>query len=57
MLGAGLGVVRPGNGAVALIAVERALATDPAYSLAQLLVTALDAALPPAQVREVLRAV
>lgn len=45
-----------GNGALALVALERALATDPAYSFARLLLAALDGQLPPAQVREVLRA-
>lgn len=45
-----------GNGAVALVAVERALETDPSYSLARLLLAAIDQALPPEQVRAVLRA-
>lgn len=38
---------RTGNGALARIAVERALATDPRYTLALLLGEALDRALPP----------
>lgn len=46
-----------GNGALALVALERALATDPTYSLARLLRAALEAMLPPAQVRAVLRRV
>lgn len=44
-----------GNGAVALVAVQRALATDPDHELARLLLAALDGALPPGQVRAVLR--
>lgn len=44
-----------GNGALALIAVQRALATDPTYSLARLLLAAVDGLLPPTQVRETLR--
>lgn len=44
-----------GDGSRANVALDRALATDPAYSLAQLLRTALDGALPPRDVREVLR--
>lgn len=44
-----------GNGALALIAAERALASDPAYSLAQLLLAAIDGLLPPDQVRAVLQ--
>ncbi len=46
-----------GNGALALVAVQRALGTDPGYSLASLLLAALDGLLPPAQVRQVLRQV
>jgi hypothetical protein len=38
---------RSGNGALAWVAVQRALETNPAYSLAQLLGEALDRALPP----------
>jgi hypothetical protein len=38
---------RGGNGALAWIAVQRALEADPAYSLARLLGEALDRALPP----------
>jgi hypothetical protein len=38
---------RSGNGALAWIAVQRALETNPAYSLARLLGQALDRALPP----------
>ena len=44
-----------GDGALALIALERALASEPGYSAATLLLAALDGVLPPAQVREVLR--
>jgi Domain of unknown function (DUF4192) len=40
-----------GNGAVAVIAVERALAADPDYSMAHLLDGAIQAALPPAAAR------
>jgi hypothetical protein len=36
-----------GNGALAMVAVGRALAADPSYSLAQLLGNAIEAALPP----------
>ncbi len=39
---------RAGNGALARVALDRALAADPAYSLAALLGQALDHALPPA---------
>ena len=46
-----------GNGALALVAVQRALATDPTYSLARLLLAAFDGLLPPAQVRASLRRV
>ncbi|HEU0103984.1 MAG TPA: DUF4192 domain-containing protein [Mycobacteriales bacterium] len=45
-----------GNGALALVAVQRALSTDPGYGLAQLLLAALDGLLPPAQVRAALAA-
>jgi hypothetical protein len=38
---------RSGNGALAWVAVQRALAANPAYSLALLLSEALDRALPP----------
>ena len=44
-----------GNGALARVALERALATDPSYSLAQLLLAALAGMLPPGKVREVMR--
>ena len=37
-----------GNGALAAMAVDRALGADPAYSMAHLLSSALEAALPPA---------
>jgi Domain of unknown function (DUF4192) len=40
-----------GNGAVAVMAVERALAADPDYSMAHLLDAAVQAALPPAAAR------
>ncbi len=40
-----------GNGALAALAVDRALAADPAYSMAQLLSSAIQAALPPAAAR------
>lgn len=43
-----------GDGALANIALDRALTSDPSYSLAQLVRTALDHALPPATVREML---
>lgn len=45
-----------GDGARANVALERALRGDPEYSLALLLQQALDGALPPAQVRELLTA-
>lgn len=45
-----------GNGALTRIALERALATDPDYSLARLILTALDAMLPPGQIRSTMRA-
>lgn len=44
-----------GDGARAAIALDRALRADPQHSLALLLQAALDAALPPAQLRAVLR--
>lgn len=40
-----------GNGALAAIAVDRALAADPGYSMAHLLAGAVEAALPPAAAR------
>ncbi len=40
-----------GNGALAAMAVDRALAADPAYSMAQLLAGAVDAVLPPSAAR------
>jgi hypothetical protein len=39
---------RGGNGPLARVAVERALATDPSYTLAELLGEALDRGIPPA---------
>lgn len=44
-----------GDGALALVAVQRALATDPGYALAVLLLQALDAMLAPESVRGLLR--
>lgn len=44
-----------GDGALALVAVQRALRTDPGYVLAGLLLQALDGQLPPAALRAVLR--
>lgn len=44
-----------GDGSRANVALDRALSTDPAYPLALLLRTALDAAVPPGQLRRVLR--
>lgn len=44
-----------GDGARANVALDRALRTDPDYSLALLLRSALDGALPPADVRRLLR--
>lgn len=44
-----------GNGALALVAVQRALASCPGYALAELLLCAIDGVLPPSQVRGVLR--
>jgi Domain of unknown function (DUF4192) len=40
-----------GNGALAVIAVERALAADPGYSMAHLIDSAVQAALPPSAAR------
>ncbi len=40
-----------GNGALAAVAVDRALAADPGYSMAHLLDSAIQAALPPAAAR------
>jgi hypothetical protein len=40
-----------GNGALAAMAVDRALAADPGYSMAHLLAGAVEAALPPAAAR------
>ncbi len=40
-----------GNGALAAMAIERALAADPGYSMAQLLAGAVNAALPPSAAR------
>lgn len=45
-----------GDGALANVALDRALSSDPGYSLAQLVRSALDHALPPATVREMLAA-
>lgn len=44
-----------GNGALALVAVQRALSTDPAYSLAELLLAVIDNMVSPERVREILR--
>lgn len=44
-----------GNGGLANVALERVLASTPDYSMAQLLRQALDAQIPPDQVRRVLR--
>jgi hypothetical protein len=40
-----------GNGALAAMAVDRALVADPGYSMAQLLAGAVEAALPPSAAR------
>jgi Domain of unknown function (DUF4192) len=40
-----------GNGALAAMAVDRALSADPGYSMAHLLASAVDAALPPSAAR------
>lgn len=45
-----------GDGSTANVALERALATDPDYSLALLLRTALDRMVQPAEIRDLLRA-
>ena len=45
-----------GRGALAVVAVERSLRTDPAYGLACLLDAALERVVPPEEVRAVLRA-
>ena len=45
-----------GDGSRANVALDRALDTDPAYSLALLLRTSLDAAVPPREIRKVLKA-
>ena len=45
-----------GNGALANVALDRAVSSRPGYPLAGLLRQALDAQVPPAQVRAVLRA-
>ncbi|MCZ2830650.1 DUF4192 domain-containing protein [Modestobacter sp. VKM Ac-2986] len=44
-----------GDGALANVALDRALGSEPGYTLAGLLRTALDACLPPAVVRQVIR--
>ena len=44
-----------GNGGLANVALERVAVSDPDYSMAQLLRQALDAQIPPSQVRRVLR--
>jgi hypothetical protein len=44
-----------GDGALANVALERALASEPSYSFAVLLRSALDACLPPADVRQLIR--
>jgi hypothetical protein len=44
-----------GDGALANVALERALAGEPGYSFALLLRAALDACLPPAEVRRLIR--
>ena len=46
-----------GDGALANVALDRALDSEPSYTLAGLLRAALDACLPPAAVREVIRGV
>jgi hypothetical protein len=40
-----------GNGALAAMAVDRALTADPGYSMAHLLASAIEAALPPSAAR------
>ncbi|SDY14141.1 protein of unknown function [Modestobacter sp. DSM 44400] len=44
-----------GNGAMANVALDRALSSQPGYRMAQLLRSALDACLPPADVRRLVR--
>jgi uncharacterized protein DUF4192 len=44
-----------GDGALANVALERALASEPSYTFAVLLRSALDACLPPADVRRLIR--
>lgn len=44
-----------GDGAMANVALDRALSSEPGYTLAQLLRTALDGCLPPAEVRRMIR--
>jgi hypothetical protein len=44
-----------GNGALANVALDRALDTDPAYSMAALLRQSIDAQIPPEEVRDILR--
>jgi hypothetical protein len=44
-----------GDGALANVALDRALDTDPAYSMAVLLRQSIDAQIPPAEVRRILR--
>ena len=44
-----------GNGSLANVALERALASEPTYTFAVLLRAALDACLPPAEVRRLIR--
>jgi hypothetical protein len=44
-----------GDGALANVALERALASEPSYSFAVLLRSALDACLPPAEIRRLIR--
>ncbi|WP_138758209.1 DUF4192 domain-containing protein [Modestobacter altitudinis] len=44
-----------GDGSLANVALERALASEPTYTFAVLLRTALDACLPPAEVRRLIR--
>lgn len=44
-----------GEGALASVALERALASEPSYTFAGLLRSALDACLPPAQIRQLIR--
>ncbi len=46
-----------GDGALALVAVERALRADPGYTMAQLLLGGIDGMVPPSALRDVSRAV